>query len=176
MTGLHYEIADDAMIGRAVLVERAQKGDWLDRLNALEYVTATVMHEILISEGERTLVDRSYLFVSVPSSFKSHSISGGLFVADAIAAVAGDSFHELVGDTAVILEMKVATERRYEWLRKLNDNSYVTAGLPDAAEDEDGALTRIYLSVPGGFRAHSISGGLFLRDVVESVAKELASA
>ncbi len=176
MTELRYEVADDVEIGRVVLVERSQKDEWLENLNAREHVTAVVMHEILISQGEQTLVDRTYLFVSVLGAFKSHSISGGLFVTDAIAAVAGDAPHELIGDPFISLEMTVATERKYDWLRELNHVPHVTAGLPDPSEGESEALTRIFLSVPSKVKSHSISAGLFLNDAVELIATQLEPA
>ncbi len=175
MTELSYEIIGEAMIGRAFRVETEHRDAWLSGLNAIERITAIVLHEITVGERDKIVAAHSYLLASVSGEVMGSSFSAGLFIADAIRSAANGMPFELIGGAVICLDVAVDAVHKYEWLKALNKVMHITAGVTDAlAEDED--LTRISLSLPGEFKSHSVSGGLYLKDAVESAAKHAVSA
>lgn len=87
--------------------------------------------------------------------------------------------YQTIGSAHITLGVMVKTEQKYEWLRKLNDIEHIHAGPGDQIWVGEGDetlvdFTTLLVSVSTNHKSHTISGEIFIRDMLKSIGLEEA--
>ena len=84
---LTYQTIGPAYITLGVTVKTEQKYEWLRKLNEIEHIHASPRDQLVIGEGDKTVVDFTTLLVMVSTVHKSHTMSGEFFIRDMLKSI-----------------------------------------------------------------------------------------